>query len=189
MMVFTDVRSIGNLAEHLGKVGRGSNQLVVIRQDELRGVPSDISLALRLMAGVSRASPRVKYDFWHVKISPNHDLTDAELKRVLEVYEAEYGISGAVFRHVVEHRKGRRPPHFHINYSAVDPSTGRALRNTRSKERDELIARKLEVEFGEALVPSIRVERVAQLLREREEIELAEVVARGPKAERGMRHP
>lgn len=68
----------------------------------------------------------------------------------------------------------------------IVPGTGKALRFTRSAERDEMVARRLEIELGEGLTPSLRVERVAELLRERDLPELAAIAATGPVAEKGL---
>ncbi|WP_293811133.1 hypothetical protein [uncultured Bosea sp.] len=153
----------------------------------IRDVPADTKLALRIMAALARRNRRVTRDIVHLKIAPKLPLGPEALERVLAVFEEEYGIAFDVPRHVVEHRKGDyRAPHFHVNYSMVVPGTGKALRFVRSAERDEMIARRLEIELGEGLTPSLRVERVAQLLRERGLGELADIAATGPVAEKGL---
>lgn len=185
MIIITTPRRIGELGRHLLKTGRGSNKEVVIRADMIRDVPADTRLALRVMAALARRNHRVKRDIVHVKVSPKEPLSTEQLERVLAVYEGEYRIPVDCPRHVVEHRKGDRAAHFHINYAMVAPGTGKALRLERSRERDELIARRVELELGEGLTPSVRVERVADMLRERGLFELAELAAAGPVAERG----
>lgn len=184
MIIITTPRRIGELSRHLGKTGRGSNKAVVVRADMIRDVPADTALALRVMAAIARQNRRVKRDIVHLKISPKIPLSPEGLERALAVFEEEYGIPSDCPRHVVEHRKGDRAPHFHVNYAMVVPGSGKALRFVRSHERDELIARRLEIELGEGLTPSLRVDRVAQLLRERGMPELAEIAATGPVAEK-----
>ncbi len=186
MIIITTPRLIGELGRHLGRTGRGSNKQVIIRDDLIRDTPVDTTLALRMMAALARRNRRVKRDIVHIKIAPKVPLTPEALERVLQVIEEEYGIPFDAPRHLVEHRKGDRAPHFHVNYSMIVPGTGKALRFTRSAERDEMVARRLEIELGEGLTPSLRVERVAELLRERDLPELAAIAATGPVAEKGL---
>lgn len=184
MIIITTPRRIGELSRHLGKTGRGSNKEVLVRADMIRDVPADTALALRIMAAIARRNRRVTRDIAHLKIAPKVPLSPEGLERALAVYEEEYGIPFDCPRHVVEHRKGDRAPHFHVNYSMVAPGSGKALRFVRSTERDEMIARRLEIELGEGLTPSLRVDRVARLLLERGLPELAEIAATGPVAEK-----
>lgn len=186
MIIITTPRKIGELGRHLGKSGRGSNKQAIIRDDLIRDAPTDTTLALRMMAALARRNPRVKRDIVHVKIAPKIPLSPEGLERVLAVFEGEYGIPFDCPRHIVEHRKGDRAPHFHVNYPMAVPGSCKALRFTRSAERDEMIARRLEVELGEGLTPSLRVERVAEMLRERGLSELADIAATGPVAEKGL---
>ncbi|WP_420104478.1 hypothetical protein [Bosea sp. (in: a-proteobacteria)] len=186
MIIITTPRRIGELGRHLHKTGRGSNKEVLIRADLIRDVPADTALALRIMAAIARRNRRVKRDIVHLKIAPKLPLSAEMLERVLTVFEEEYGIPFDAPRHIVEHDKGDRAHHFHVNYSMVVPETGKALRFTGSAERDEMIARRLEIELGESLTPSLRVERVAQLLRERGLCELADLAAAGPIAEKRL---
>ena len=186
MIIITTPRRIGELGRHLGRTGRGSNKQVIIRDDLIRDAPADTTLALRMMAALARRNRRVTRDIVHLKIAPKLPLGPEALERVLAVFEEEYGISVDVPRHVVEHHKGDRAPHFHVNYAMISPESGKALRFVRSAERDEMIARRLELELGEGLTPSLRVERVAQMLRERGLSEFAEIAATGPVAQKGL---
>lgn len=186
MIIITTPRRIGELGRHLSKTGRGSNKEVIIRDDLIRDAPADTTLALRMMAALARRNRRVTRDIVHLKIAPKLPLSPEALESVLQAFEEEYGIPVDVPRHIVEHRKGDRAPHFHVNYPMVVPGSGKALRFTRSAERDEMIARRLELELGEGPTPSLRVERVAQMLRERGLSELADIAATGPVAEKGL---
>lgn len=186
MIIITTPRKIGELGRHLERTGRGSNKQVIIRADMIRDVPADTKLALRVMAALARRNRRVKRDIVHLKIAPKLPLSPEGLELTLAVFEEEYGIPVDVPRHIVEHRKGDRAPHFHVNYAMISPGSGKALRFVRSAERDEMIARRLEIELGEGLTPSLRVERVAQLLRERGLDKLADIAATGPIAEKGL---
>ncbi|MDP3600155.1 MAG: hypothetical protein Q8R85_03195 [Bosea sp. (in: a-proteobacteria)] len=186
MIIITTPRKIGELGRHLAKTGCGSNKQVIVRDDLIRDAPADTRLALRVMAALARRNRRVKRDIVHIKIAPKVALSPEALERVLAVIEEEYGIPFDVPRHIVEHRKGDRAPHFHVNYPMVVPGKDKALRFTRSEERDEMIARRLEIELGEGLTPSLRVKRVADMLRERGLSEFADIAATGPVAEKGL---
>lgn len=187
MMLITTPRRIGELGRHLMKTGRGCNENVLIREDLCQDVPGEAVLALRVLAAQSRRNHRVQRDVVHVVISPKRALSPAELGYVLRVIEEVYGIPFDAARHVTEHRKGRRPPHFHVVYAMTNPATGKALRFRRSRERDDMLARRLEIELGEGLSPSVRVDRIVEMLRERGREDLAERAAAGPVTEPGIR--
>lgn len=185
MYIETIPRQLGGLASHLLHTGRGSNERVVVRSDLSRDIPHDVELALRLLAAPARRISRMKRDVVHVVISPERALTRAELEWMLTLFEAEYCIPADNGRLVVEHQKGKRASHFHIAYSAAAENSGKALRFSRSRDRDEMLARRLEITFGMKLQPSTRVDRTADLLRKRGLDDLAEIAAAGPRAEPG----
>ena len=119
MIIITTPRQIGELGRHLSRTGHGSNKQVIIRDELIRDAPADTTLALRMMAALARRNPRVKRDIVHLKIAPKVALSPEALERVLQVIEEEYGIPFDCPRHIVEHRKGDRAPHFHVNYPIV----------------------------------------------------------------------
>lgn len=184
MILEARARKVGKLADHLARIGSDANKRVAVRAAFVRNCSVDITETLRLCAAFSRTVRGVSRDFLHLKISPNHELSDEELKAALAAYESEYGIPLTTPRHVTQHWKGDRPSHFHVIYGMVDPASGKALRLWKSFERDEAIARSLEVRFGEPITASTRAERVAELLLERGERAAADAVLAGPRAER-----
>jgi hypothetical protein len=185
MYIETIPRKLGGLARHLLHTGRGSNERVIVRSDLSRDMPANVELGLRLLAAPARRIRRMKRDVVHVVLAPERQLTRDEVERVLELYEAEYGIPASNARLVVEHVKGDRASHFHIVYSMASEAEGKALRFTRSADRDEMLARRLEIELGMKLQPSTRVDRTVELLRERGLADLAELAAEGPRSEKG----
>lgn len=187
MYIDTIPRKLGGLGRHLMDTGRGSNERVVLRPDLSRDVPTDVTLALRLLAAPARRVRRMKRDVVHIVVSPERTLSADEMEHVLRTIEVEYCISEGSARLVVEHRKGRRAGHFHIVFSMASEASGKALRFTRSGDRDEMLARRLELELGEPLQPSSRIERTVELLRERGLDDLAERAAKGPLAKAGLR--
>ncbi|WP_336813035.1 hypothetical protein [Bosea sp. MMO-172] len=187
MYIETIPRRLGGLGRHLTDAGRGSNERVVIRSDLSRDVPEDVTLALRVLAAPARRIRRMKRDIVHVVVSPERLLSPDEIEHVLRTIEAEYLIPEGSARLVVEHQKGDRAHHFHIVFSMASEADGKALRFGRSGDRDEMLARRLEIELGERLKPSTRVERTVELLRERGLEDIAEIAARGPVAETGRR--
>ena len=163
MIIKSTYRQAGGLEAHL--LRSDTNEAVHVRTDFFRGA-DDLHGALRLMEAIARTNPRVRRTFVHIVISPGHELTDAELVHVLERIEQEHGIAADAPRAVVEHEKGERPTHFHVVYSIVDLSTGKALRSHDNHSRDELIGRVLELEFGERIVPGKHLAaNVAELRR------------------------
>lgn len=184
MYLETIPRRLGGLGRHLMDTSRGSNERVIVRADLSRDLPGDVTLALRLLAAPARRVRRMKRDVVHIVVAPERQLAPEEVERVLSLIEMEYGIPATNARLVVEHQKGKRAPHFHIVYSMASEADGKALRFTRSGDRDEMLARRLEIEFGEQLQPSTRVARTVELLRERKRDDLAEIAAQGPVAEK-----
>lgn len=189
MYIETIPRKLGGLARHLLHTGRGSNERVIVRSDLSRDMPADVELGLRLLAAPARRIRRMKRDVVHVVMAPERQLTRDEVERVLQLYEAEYGISASNARLAVEHVKGDRASHFHTVYSMASETEGKALRFTRSADRDEMLARRLEIELGMKLQPSTRVDRTVELLRERGLSDLAELAAEGPRSEKGRNRP
>ncbi|MCP4616935.1 MAG: hypothetical protein GY844_10895 [Bradyrhizobium sp.] len=187
MYIETIPRRLGGLGRHLMDTGRGSNERVIVRADLSRDLPADVTLALRLLAAPARRVRRMKREVVHIVISPQRMLSADELEHVLRTIETEYGIPEGSARLLVEHQKGKRARHYHVVYSMASEVSGRALRFTRSGDRDEMLARRLEIELGEQLQPSTRVARTVELLRERKRDDLAEIAAQGPVAEKGRR--
>lgn len=187
MYIETIPRRLGGLGRHLMDTGRGSNERVTVRTDLSRDVSNDVTLALRVLAEPARRVRRMKRDVAHIVMSPVKPLSAAELEYVLRTIEEEYAIPPTNARLVVEHQKGQRARHYHVVYSMASETTGKALRFTRSGDRDEMLARRFEIELGEQIQPSTRVERTAELLRERGLGDLAELAAQGPVAEKGRR--
>lgn len=187
MYIETIPRRLGGLGRHLTDTGRGSNERVLVRSDLSRDVPEDVTLALRVLAAPARRIRRMKRDIVHIVVSPERRLSPDETERVLRTIEAEYLIPEGSARLVVEHQKGDRAHHFHIVFSMASEADGKALRFGRSGDRDEMLARRLEIELGEPLKPSTRVDRTVELLRERGLDDLAEIAAEGPVAEKGRR--
>ncbi|WP_293800159.1 hypothetical protein [uncultured Bosea sp.] len=187
MYIETIPRRLGGLGRHLTDTGRGSNECVLVRSDLSRDVPEDVTLALRVLAAPARRIRRMKRDIVHIVVSPERRLSSDEIEQVLRTIEAEYGIPEGSARLVVEHQKGDRAHHFHVAFSMASEVDGKALRFWRSGDRDEMLARRLEIELGEALQPSTRVDRTVELLRERGRDDLAELAAQGPVAEKGLR--
>ena len=164
MIVKSSFRRIGGFESHLLRTD--TNEVVSIRVDLFRGGADDLGSALRLMEAIARTNPRVERDLVAFAISAQHALTESELGQALDMTEQEYGISPDAPRAVVTHLKGARATHVHAVYPIVDPLTGKAIRSDGNYERDELISRRLEIVFGERIVPGPRIAaNVAELRR------------------------
>ena len=115
----------------------------------------------------------------HIAISPELELSGAQVERVIDLASEIHGLT-ELPQHVVEHEKerdhsgredggGLARRHFHLLSSAFHPGTGRAIRTGRNYLTNELVARVAEVELGHP----IRLGRHAlanwQRLREQEE--------------------
>ncbi|KPH80807.1 MULTISPECIES: relaxase/mobilization nuclease domain-containing protein [Bosea] len=184
MIVREQFRRAGGLAEHLARLD--TNKSVTLRADLGRGLPVDIKQALVVLAGISRTNPRTKRHFIHFKISPAKT-DERSIQRALALIEKEYGIDSRSPRLVVEHEKGDRPNHFHVVYSVVDLSTGRAVSSEGNYLKDETISRLLELELGEAITPGPRHVEVVEILRERDQVVEAAALAGVEAARPGAR--
>lgn len=145
-----------------------NNRRVVGHREFDRGFPGDLRQFLALSSALTATHPRAKITLAHFKISPSRALNRKMLLRTLARIRRENGISRNWPMRVVEHDKDdSRPPHFHFLFSAVDPKTGRVLSSKKNYARDELVSRRLEMEFGETITPGPRVQRNAADLRAR----------------------
>lgn len=165
MIVKSSFRQAGGINAHL--LRNDTNERVQVRLDLFRSAPLDLSLALRLMEGISRTNQRAKRDFIHVIISPAHSMDDHAANTAFAMIEREFGIAADAPRAVVQHYKGRRPAHFHAVYSIIDLTTGRAIKSNENYTKDELISRRLEIELGEPTIPGPRLLQNYETLRHR----------------------
>lgn len=159
------VKDDPNRVAHL--LNTKNNRRVVEHRDFDRGYPGDLRGFLAFSSALTAVHPRARITLGHFKISPAHVLNRRQLLRTVAHIRRENGISRNHPMRLIEHDKGDRPPHFHLLFSAVDPATGRVLSSKDNYARDELVSRRLEIAFGEALTPGPRVQRNAADLRAR----------------------
>lgn len=163
-----------------GRVGHllstSNNRRVVEHRDLDRGCPGDLCRFLAFASALTAAHPKAKITLAHFKISPSLPLNRRQLLRTIVRIKRENGIARGHPMRLIEHDKGDRPPHFHLLFSAVDPATGRVLSSKDNYARDELVSRRLEIAFGEAVTPGPRVQRNAADLRARGNVHEAEVL-------------
>lgn len=154
-----------------------NNECVIERSDLDRSAPGDLRMFLRTCSALTAANARARITLAHIKCSPSLDLTEQGLLRLMEVVEREHKIPSDHPRRVLIHMKGNRPAHVHLLYPAVSPRTGRVLSSKMNYQADELAGRILELEFGEQIVPGPRIQKNAEVLHERGETAMAEVLA------------
>ena len=141
-----------NLLEHL--LHGAGNEIVV----EI-GLPGCMSSAME----DARCLPSsIRDTLWHMSVSPQVPLTDAQWRRVEAVIRLAYELGDDLPVTAVEHAKPHRkairaslPPrssHRHFVWPTTDPMTGRRINPWRHYVRNERIARQLEHEFGHPLV-------------------------------------
>ena len=163
MIVKSTWRQAGGLEPHLMR--SDTNEVVQVRTDLFRGA-ADLHGALRLMEALALTNAKMKRASIHVVISPDHVLTESELVRALAMVETEHAISPEAPRAVVAHSKGARATHVHAVYPTLDPASGKAVRSQGNYERDELISRRLEIAFGERVIPGPLIDKnIAELRR------------------------
>jgi hypothetical protein len=165
MIIRSFFRKSGGLAAHLERAD--TNELVHIRDDLGRGAPADLTAALQMFTAISRTNTRAVRELLHIKISPDHAMSNIEVDRIIEGIEREHKIPASMPRFVVEHAKGRRSRHFHLVYPIVDPKSGRAISSSQNYLADETISRLAEIEFGERITPGPRQGRVIEELHRR----------------------
>ncbi|PZQ87078.1 MAG: hypothetical protein DI534_15420 [Leifsonia xyli] len=159
------VKDDPNRVAHL--LNSRNNKRVVEHSAFDRGCPGDLGGFLAFSSALTAAHPKARITLGHLKISPAHVLSRRQLLRTIALIRRENRISRNHPMRLIEHDKGDRPPHYHLLFSAVDPATGRVLSSKANYARDELVSRRLEIEFGEALTPGPRVQRNAADLRAR----------------------
>lgn len=98
-----------------------------------------------------------RYAVRHLSISPEREMTPAQLSTFLKSVDAEFGIGIERPRLIVRHVKDGRS-HFHVAVAEVDPRTFRVLDCRNDFRRLEDLARQYEQEHGETVQPS-RAER------------------------------
>lgn len=98
-----------------------------------------------------------RYAVRHLSISPERDMTPAQLSVFLKSIDAEFSIGVNRPRLVVRHVKDGRS-HFHVAIAEVDPETLRVLDCRNDFRRLEDLARRYEQDHGETVQPS-RAER------------------------------
>ncbi|WP_312608297.1 relaxase/mobilization nuclease domain-containing protein [Agrobacterium pusense] len=103
---------------------------------------------------------RCRYSVRHLSISPERDMSPAQLSDFLRMVDVEFGIGQNRPRLVVRHIKHGRP-HFHIAISEVDPRSLRVLDCRNDYRRLEDLARRYEQAHGENVQPT-RAERRRQ---------------------------
>ncbi len=158
MIIRSAFRRAGGLGRHLTRTD--TNERVEMRLDLARNAPADIRDALAVFTAIARTNARTNRDLIHFKMSPGHPLTEEELVSTLAVIEEEHAIPGTMPRYVVTHVKGERAQHYHVVFPLVDPASGRAIRSNENYLKDEIASRRLEVMFGEAIVPGPRQNEV-----------------------------
>lgn len=153
-----------------------NNRRVVEHRDLDRGCPGDLRQFLAFSSALTASHPRARITLAHFKISPSRPLNRRQLLRAIARIKREHGIRRGHPMRLIEHDKGDRPPHFHLLFSAVDPASGRVLSSKDNYARDELVSRRLEIEFGESINPGPRIQRNAADLRARGNIREAQIL-------------
>lgn len=98
-----------------------------------------------------------RYSIRHISVSPEHEMTPAQLGEFLKTVDAEFRVGPDRPRLVVRHiKKGRS--HFHIAIAEVDPVTLRVLDCRNDYARLEELARRYEQRHAETVQPT-RTER------------------------------
>lgn len=155
-----------------GTLGRGGEALALhlLRTDEneevevlpARGVAA-LSFRPQLREMVARtAHGRTERPIHHLHVDPETEWTEAQYVRHLELYEAEFCLSGQP-RLAVFHRKHERG-HRHYVWTIVRRD-GSTIRMAHDYARREKISRILEFEFGERHIAGKHNRAVAAALR------------------------
>ncbi|MGO8212094.1 relaxase/mobilization nuclease domain-containing protein [Rhizobium ruizarguesonis] len=98
-----------------------------------------------------------RYAVRHWSISPEREMTPAQLSTFLKSVDAEFNVGTDRPRLIVRHAKDGRS-HFHVAIAEVDPATLRVLDCRNDFPRLEGLARQYEQDHGETIQPT-RAER------------------------------
>lgn len=94
-----------------------------------------------------------RYSVRHLSISPELEMTPAQLSEFLRSVDAEFQIGPNRPRLIVRHIKNGRS-HFHLAVAEVDPWTLRVLDCKNDYRRLEELARHYEQDHGESVLPT-----------------------------------
>ncbi len=184
MIIQSTFRGAGGLARHLLKTGLNSNEQVIVRTDLSLGVFGDVLEDLSNFVAISTATGKTN-SLLHVSISPSEPLTPQQERDMLQQLRSAYEIPVDHSMLVVMHVKiseGRICPHYHI----VMPTrleTGRVIRDSYAKVKNERIARTLEIDFGHEHVVGAHNHAVHHFLQ-KSRPDIAHLVAANSKPKR-----
>ncbi|WP_051284664.1 relaxase/mobilization nuclease domain-containing protein [Nisaea denitrificans] len=171
------------LARHLTDVDENERVQLL----EARGLASD-DLANQLGELVAGAAHgRSAKPVMQVHLDPSTVYTEQQWERVLELYEAEFGLQDHT-RLAVEHKKKDRT-HRHYVYSLVNEN-GRVIDLAHNFARHEKVARIVEFEFGEKFTSGRFDKEVLKFLKDERPDVYAAMIAQGcgqgPRTERAV---
>lgn len=137
-----------NLARHLQKADKNESVEVVGTH---RLAHDDIDGALAEMATIAKGS-RSKNYLVHAVINPGPDgaMTEERWEQAWRDYAKAHGLEGHPMIRV-RHTKGNWQ-HEHAVFLAVNPDTMRVARTGNTRQKDERVARCLEMDFGHRLL-------------------------------------
>lgn len=124
-----------------------------------------------------------KFGLRHIIINPDQPLTDEQFEWMIDQINAEYGFDPDDPMLVVKHEKPRQSgddhhveaPHFHI-LRASSSADGKVYDAFNFQKRNELIARRAEIEFGHRQIKGAHNKYVYHQLLERGDQATAEKV-------------
>ena len=179
MIIKSSQRGRGvQLARHLTKEtdDDGIQQTVIVSGSRNILVTNNVHEALDDMEKMAWASPQTKKHLYHVSINPDQELTPEQWHHAWSEYEQEYGLQDHAYTEVTHIKKGRA--HVHRVYERVDTS-GKAIKLSYTKIRNEKVARILEHNFNHDLTIGKHNRAVIRKLREEGKSDIANWMERG----------
>ena len=140
----------------------------------ITGTSQDIESFIKMAAIKSRVHKR-KYSLRHFFISPDQEITQAELRQIVRNLMEEFDVKleDGFHAHIVQHVKfredGSAVPHYHLLMNEVGYKSNKVMKSSSFKQKCTYVARRAELDFGHTVQPSFYSRYVIQRLKQQVE--------------------
>ncbi len=130
----------------------GGKQDIVISDARYLMQEKNVFACLEDMELIAKVSPRCQKHLYHISVSPNAPMSDADWTAFWQTYEAEFGLENLAYIEVThDHENHDRPAHKHRVYERVDVALEKAVELSFTKVRNEKVARMMEYHLGHSI--------------------------------------
>ena len=137
----------------------------------LTGTSQDVESFIKMAAIKARVHKR-KYSLRHFFISPDQEITQAQLRQVVRNIMDEFGVKqeDGYHAHIVQHIKyredGSAVPHYHLLMNEVGYKNNKVMNSSSFKQKCTYVARRAELDLNHKVQPSFYSRYVIQRLKD-----------------------